>query len=71
VNVRDIARVSVTDPVDGRRRTRGPNKAPTARAGRSVRVHPLVWETALRIKRPGERIVIVSDSEVRLESVPS
>lgn len=62
--VRDIANIRFTDPVDGTRRTRGPDKG-TRQPVDHLRVKPEVWDAAKAALREGERLLIVSATEVR------
>jgi len=64
--VRDIATVRVTDPVRGMRRGRGKGRSPQAVTTRSVRVLPEVMAAAKAAMKPGQRLVIVSATEVRI-----
>jgi transcription termination factor Rho len=66
--VRDSCTVTVSTPVDGTRRRRAyaAHATRAAVAGYHVQVNPLVMEAAKRLLQPGQRLVIVSESEVRL-----
>lgn len=74
--VRDVASVTVSEPVDGTRHHRRARalRGVTITAGPVVddvtvaRVHPLVMAAARRVQRPGERIVVVDERTVRLVS---
>lgn len=63
--VRDVARLTITDPSTVKRRRRpttrqeNPNGPVTEQ-----RVHPEVLKVAKAILRPGERILVVSPTEV-------
>lgn len=63
--VRDTATVRVSSPVDGTPRRRGKDKAPRTTTT-VLRVDPEVMAVARRIMRPGERLVIVNETTVRL-----
>lgn len=63
--VRDTATVRVSDPVDGMVTRAGSKRARPAPVDH-VKVDPRVLATAKRIRRPGECLVIVNESEVRL-----
>jgi len=65
--VRDLASVTVSEPVDGARHYRAraaerPRSSPVT----VERVDPAVLAQARRIMRPGQRIVIVSPTCVRV-----
>lgn len=65
--IRDTAAVHLSEPIDGKRRRR----ASAAHQRRAITTHqlevdPQVMAAALAIKRPGQRLVIVSATEVRL-----
>ena len=66
MTVRDRATVTVCKPVDGTRH----RKASTRRARPSevtvLKVDPRVMEAARAAIRPGQRLVIVSETEVHL-----
>lgn len=71
--VRKAARATVAKdkPVDGtRRRRRRPNSPPQVQLilsnSRGVRVHPMVMDAAHEAMRPGQRLVIVDATTVRL-----
>lgn len=66
-----IVTVTVKEPVDGtvKRKTRsdkGKERKPSVGL-KHIRVDPEVWATAKRIKRDGERLVIVNESTVLLK----
>lgn len=66
--VRNTATVTVSEPVDGRRRSRRPvteNRRLASTTG-YLRVDPAVMAQARRLLRPGQRLEIVSEREVRL-----
>jgi hypothetical protein len=67
--VRDVASVTVSEPVDGTRHRRARAAEQARRAPVTVaRVHPLVMAAARRVQRPGERVVVVDERTVRLVS---
>ena len=70
--VRDTAAVTVSAPVDGRRRRRSPSTyASRARpVAYSIKVDPRVWRAARAALRPGTRLEIVSAEVVRVVNVP-
>lgn len=69
--VRDTASVTVSTPVDGtryrrRRRVQTRKDRPTMSMGTTLTVHPEVMAKVHEVRRPGEKVVIVSATEVRL-----
>lgn len=72
LTVRDTASVTVSKPVDGTRhyRARATDRRPRTAPVQRQRVDPAVMAQARRIMRPGQRLVIVSPSCVRLVNVP-
>jgi hypothetical protein len=67
MTVRDRATVTVTNPVDGtkRRRSRQPKRT-LARTEKHIVPDKRVMEAIAQIKRPGERVKVVSATEVWL-----
>ena len=67
-SIRDTATVRPSEPVEGKQRRRRPSAAsqPRAVTTHQLEVDPQVMAAALAIKRPGQRLVIVSATEVRL-----
>lgn len=68
MNVRDTASVTVSTPVSGKRRRRSYPTRVTAQATTThyVKVDPQVMAAAKEAIRPGQKIVIVSSTTVRL-----
>lgn len=68
--VREIATVTVLRPVDGtprkKPRKKGKAKPKAAVDTHAITVRPDVWAAAKAARREGERIVIVSETEVWL-----
>lgn len=64
--MRDSASVTVRDSVDGTTHRRGVPHRRLATTTRAEQVHPEVMAAAARIMRDGERLQIVSASEVLL-----
>lgn len=66
--VREVATVIVSEPVSGLRKGRGPDKGQraNARLDRHIVVDPRVMEEVAKVRRPGERVRIVSETEVLL-----
>ena len=64
--VRDVATVTVQDAVDGTRHRRGGPQQRRATLTRDVTVHPKIMAAVARIQRPGERLQILSETEVLL-----
>lgn len=65
-----VSAVTVTQPVDATRprKTRSDKGQPRPSVElKHIRVDPEVWAVAKRIKREGERIVIVNESTVELK----
>lgn len=65
----NITRVSLGQPISGSYRKRPRSTwASSKRNGpvTTVRLHPLVLEAAQEIARPGERMVVISPTEVLL-----
>jgi len=71
LTVRDTASVTVSEPVGSRHyRARAADRRPRTAPVQRQRVDPAVMAQARRIMRPGQRLVIVSPSCVRLVNVP-
>jgi hypothetical protein len=64
--LRDLASVTVQDAVDGTPHRRGGPHLRLATTTRDERVHPAVMAAAARAMREGERLQIVSATEVLL-----
>jgi hypothetical protein len=64
--MRDLASVTVKGTVDGTMRRRGGPHLRLATTTRDERVHPAVMAAAHRVRREGERLQIVSATEVLL-----
>jgi hypothetical protein len=69
-----VTAVTVAEPVDGTSSRKPPSRGSRTNRRRAVdttlsldSVHPLLREAALRARRPNERIVVVSPTEVRLQ----
>lgn len=63
--VREVAAVTVSKPVDGRKRRRRPTtRKPRSTKVDHIKVLPEVWSAAVAASRIGERLVIVSETEV-------
>lgn len=67
-SVRGTAKVTVSESVDGTvaRRVRSTDKRPRARTVRSEQADPKLLRAAKAALRPGQRIIVVSASEIRV-----
>lgn len=64
--VRDVATVTVSEPVDGTVKRRSGARRVLVTDSTTVVVHPAVLAAAKRARRDGERLVLVSATEVWL-----
>jgi hypothetical protein len=63
--VRDVAVLRFSEPVSGADTRRYFGRRLLATPVRAEQVHPDLWQAALAALRPGERLEIVSPTEVR------
>jgi hypothetical protein len=69
--IRDTATVRPTEPIDGQAVRRSPSRASSTNRRRATTVRELVVDPAVMaaaeaVRRPGQRLVIISATEVRL-----
>lgn len=73
--VRDTAKVQVSEPVNGRKRTRGKDRVPRQRPASvrqasppdTIQPHPLLAQTLAEVMRENEKVRLVSPTEAWLE----
>lgn len=67
-DVREVARLRISEAVDGTKKpkARAAETRPRAQVTHEVTVDPRVMAAAHEAIRPGQRLVIVSETEVRL-----
>lgn len=59
-----VSTVTVSEPVDGTKHRRRPDQYSRNGPTTTVKVHPEVMKTARGLQQPGQRIYIVSETEV-------